>query len=274
MADNGKSVSYKIIDDEPSSSDVSEVSKKKSSRGRRFVFWCIFTCAVFVISDIVLLLFFGKIWFVNPPKKVYRKMGVTVSSAQGDITWESIPMQNIDFVFIRATEGESLTDKKFSYNYDHAYEAGLIVSPMHDLTFSTDGKSQAEAFINTVGEKKDKQLPCTVRIRLYGKYVAVPPEKETVVKILTDFSNEVFEKYGAKPIIIIDEELYKKYIFGSFPDSKLCISSVYSKPDETDQNAVFWLFNPKTRINGCTGNDYLDKITILKSEEEYYDLIY
>lgn len=260
---------YEIIRDTPGKAEA--LPKKK--RGKRFVFWCIFTCAAFVISDIVLLLFFGKIWFVNPMKKEYRIMGINVSSEQGKIAWDSIAMQNIDFAFIRATEGKSLKDTHFTENYKNAYASEIDVAPLHDLTFSASGAEQAEAFINAVGEKKDSQLPPVVQIRLYGKYVAVPPKRQEVTDILKEFCEAIKKRYNCSPIIMTDEELYEKYIFGDYSDSKLCIRSVYSKPDAKNQSFMFWLYNPKTRLNGCETDEYMDKITILQDEKQYYDML-
>ena len=261
---------YEIIRDLPGENTI--VHKKK--RGRRFVFWCIFTCAVFVICDFILLLFFGKIWFVNPMKKEYHIMGINVSSKQGKIAWDAIAMQNIDFAFIRATEGKSLVDTNFRENFDNAYASQIDAAPLHDLTFSSSGAEQAEAFIKAVGDKKDRQLPPVVQIRLYGKYVAVPPKRQEVADILKDFCQKIKDKYGCAPIIMTDEKLYEKYIFGDYSDSKLCIRSVYSKPNDENQSFMFWLYNPKTRLNGCETDEYMDKITILKSENEYYDMLF
>lgn len=260
---------YEIIREAPTKNDP--IPKKK--RGKRFVFWCIFTCAVFIISDIILLVFFGKLWFVNPMKKEYHIMGISVSSKQGKIAWDAISMQNIDFAFIRATEGVSLADNRFKENFDGAISSQIDAAPLHDLTFTASGKEQAKAFVETVGEKRDRQLPPVVQIRLYGRFVAIPPAKDEVHSIIKDFCEEIKLSYGCSPIIMTDTELYEKYIFGDFSDSKLCIRSIYSKPDENNLSFMFWLFNPKTKLNGCENDEYIDKITILKTEEEYYDLL-
>lgn len=276
MSNGNQSIhTYRIIEDERTE-DINEPEPKnprRKGRGKRLAFWCIFVSAVFILTDVVLLLFFGKIWFVNPAKKVYKRMGITVSSAQGEINWTAISKQTIDFAFVRATEGEMLTDKQFKTNYDDAYDAGIEVSPMHDLTFTSDGKAQAEAFIGAVGEFKERQLPCSVRVRLYGKYTVTPPDRNEVVTILRDFSDTIYSTYGSRPIIIVNTKLYEDYIHGAVNDSPLCIESIYSKPEIDDKNAVFWLFNPRFTIEGCSDGGYIDKVTILVSEEEYGKLL-
>ncbi len=268
MGKNNITHSFEIIED---TEDVNIKKAKPKKRMKRLAFWCIFVSLVFIITDIVLLLFFGKIWFVNPMKKEYKIMGINVSSKQGKISWDAVSLQNIDFAFIRATEGESLEDNNFTDNFEGALSSGIEAAPLHDFIFTASGKDQAEAFINVVGDKNDRQLPPVVQIRLYGKFVALKPHKDEVVKELRDFIDIVYKKYGLQPIIMADEEIYEEYIDGSFPDSPICIRSIYSKPSD-NENFMFWLFNPKTKINGCETNEYMDKITILKSEEEYYNL--
>ncbi len=260
---------YKIIQDSSDEQDVKV--KKPKKRMRKLAFWCIFVSLVFIIADVVLLFFFGKIWFVNPMKKEYKLMGISVSSKQGSISWDAVAMQNIDFAFIRATEGESLVDEYFSTSFDDALSAGIEAAPLHDFTFTSSGKDQAAAFIETVGEKRDRQLPPVVQLRLYGKFVAVPPDKEDVVSELSDFLEAVYEQSGLTPVNTADDEYSDAYLSDQYADYQISIRSAYSKPSDND-SFMFWLFNPKTKVNGCETDEYMDKITILKSEEEYYEL--
>lgn len=54
---------------------------------------------------IAALIYNGIIWFNNPSKSEYPVRGVDVSSYQGDIDWQVLSSQGIDFAFIIATEG-------------------------------------------------------------------------------------------------------------------------------------------------------------------------
>ena len=62
------------------------------------------------------LFWFGVLKFNNPSRQTYPVRGVDVSVYQGDIDWQILADQNIDFAFIKATEGSSFVDPNFSYN--------------------------------------------------------------------------------------------------------------------------------------------------------------
>lgn len=59
------------------------------------------------------LLCFGITQINHPPKDKYPIRGVDVSEYQGDIDWSVLSNQDIDFAFIKATEGSSYTDEHF-----------------------------------------------------------------------------------------------------------------------------------------------------------------
>ena len=73
-----------------------------------------------------------------------------VSSYQGEINWRVLSSQNISFVFIKATEGSSFVDKNFAYNFQEAQKTSLSVGAYHFFSYDSEGKTQAENFINTV----------------------------------------------------------------------------------------------------------------------------
>ena len=65
----------------------------------------------------VLLFYFGILQLNNPSGKTYPVRGVDVSSYQGDIDWPVLAQQDIQFAFIKATEGSSFTDPCFAENF-------------------------------------------------------------------------------------------------------------------------------------------------------------
>ena len=80
----------------------------------------------------------------------YPVKGVDVSSYQGEINWEILSEQNISFAFIKATEGSSLVDKNFAYNFEEAKKTSIAVGAYHFFSYDSKGETQAENFINTV----------------------------------------------------------------------------------------------------------------------------
>ena len=104
------------------------------------------------------LLFFGVIHFNHPELTGKTVRGVDVSAYQGEIDWDILASQGIDFAYIKATEGSGYVDPQFAANWEHAASTGLRIGAYHFFSFETPGATQAENFCNTV-TASDGMLP-------------------------------------------------------------------------------------------------------------------
>lgn len=79
-------------------------------------------------------------------------VGVDVSNWQGAINWGSVRGAGIEFSWMKATEGTTYKDPRFSANYLGAYNAGVIRGAYHfarpDLS---GGAAQANFFASSGG---------------------------------------------------------------------------------------------------------------------------
>lgn len=98
------------------------------------------TIICFIVAGVVavtLLLAFliwnGVILLNNPPENKYPVRGVDVSSYQGVIDWQTLASQNIESVFIKATEGSSFVDERFTTNLAAAQMTKLRVGAYHSV---------------------------------------------------------------------------------------------------------------------------------------------
>lgn len=67
-------------------------------------------------------------WFVptwRPPLSDQEVYGVDVSHHQGEIDWAAVADDDIEFAYIKATEGGDFPDTRFEENWKGAAEAGL-----------------------------------------------------------------------------------------------------------------------------------------------------
>ena len=71
----------------------------------------IISCVFIFLYFFIILWYNGLIWPNTPSKKKYPVRGVDVSSYQGEIDWETLENQDIDFAFIKATEGSGYEDR-------------------------------------------------------------------------------------------------------------------------------------------------------------------
>ena len=93
--------------------------------------------------------------------------GIDVSYHQGDIDWETLSRQGIDFAFIKATEGSGYADTYFRNNYKNAADTDIRIGAYHFFSFDSPGKTQAENFIRTV-PVTDDMLPPVIDLEYYG----------------------------------------------------------------------------------------------------------
>ena len=79
--------------------------------------------------------------------------GVDVSHWDGDIDWDRVADDDIQFAYVKATQGTTFRDPKFADMYDGARDAGLIRGSYHFAEpDSSDGASQADFFVDNGGD--------------------------------------------------------------------------------------------------------------------------
>ena len=141
----------------------------KSRRGRKRII----AAGVFCVMAAVLCAFYGYavycglIQLNNPSKKRYPVRGVDVSHYQGTIDWPVLAAQDLDFAYIKATEGSSHTDEKFAENWEAAKDTGLRIGAYHFFSFDSPGESQLKHFTETVPAFR-QMLPPVVDFEFYG----------------------------------------------------------------------------------------------------------
>lgn len=152
---------------------------------------------IIMITLIILTLWYNGILIFNyPDKKEYKIKGIDVSAYQGDIDWNILSKQGIDFVFIKATEGSSYVDEMFKRNYENALKTDLKIGAYHFFSYDSNGEKQADNFIRNV-PKVEKMLPPVVDIEFYGnKCKNVPDIKKTQkqLQIMLEKLEEYYEK--------------------------------------------------------------------------------
>ena len=133
---------------------------------------------VFIAGVGALLVYNGVILLNNPSLKDYPVRGIDVSSYQGEIDWNVIVDQNIQFAFIKATEGSSFINPCFSENFKNASNTNLRIGAYHFYSYDSNGDTQADNFISVV-PKADNMLPPVVDFEFYDDKENDLPDKES-----------------------------------------------------------------------------------------------
>ncbi len=210
-------------------------------------------------------------WFVNEKNST---IGVDISSYQSDVDMEKLREQGIRFVFIKATEGSSSQDGMFPANWENAKNAGLPAGAYHFFSYDSPGSTQAENFINTVGDDLNGRLLPVVDVEYYGDKEENPPAKEDVIRELTVFLNALEAKYGARPIIYTRSDIYYRYLEGFSEEYKMWISSLYTPLGwNYKEDWYIWQYLNRGVLEGYTGGEQYIDLNILNKEKDLDDLI-
>lgn len=201
----------------------------------------------------------------------YPVKGIDVSSYQGEINWEELSRENISFVFIKATEGSSLVDNRFVYNFENAQKTHLAVGAYHFFSYDSLGETQAQNFIDTVKPFKG-MLPPVIDLEFYGDKEKNPPKREDAQRELNIMLKILEDHYGQKPIIYATERSYELYLSGDYEEYDIWIRNVITRPKLLDNRKwVFWQYTNRERLKGYNGDEkYIDMNVFNGSECDFY----
>ncbi len=191
-------------------------------------------------------------------------IGADVSVYQGNIDFDVLATQNIKFVYIKATEGSIYQDVNFKTNWENANRSPLPCGAYHFFSYDSAGKTQADNFIETVGELKNENLIPVVDVEYYGDKHINKPRKEDVVRELKSFVDEIEKRYGVKPMIYTRPDLYREYLKGDFDGCKKWITSLYY-PIQWDyrDDWCLWQFTELAELDGYWGDGKTIDLNIL-----------
>ena len=211
----------------------------------------------------------GIIHINNPSQDKYPVVGVDVSNHQGEIDWDVLMKQEIDFAFIKATEGATYIDPYFKKNWEAAVDAGIRVGAYHFFRFEFSGENQAKSFCNNVPHL-DNMLPPVVDVEYYGEYKSkkdldIPKIKEE----LRAFIDILEKEYGMKPIIYCGL-LYDSIIKDDFTDCDLWYTSIYLPLINNKENLTFWQYSNNHILEGYSGKEkFIDMNVFIGNREEF-----
>ncbi len=133
-----------------------------------------------IAAGVCLLLFLvfratPRLWsLLVPPENPdgFTVHGIDISHHQGEIDWAKLAANQLDgaplqFVFIKATEGETLADNRFAHNFHQAREHGMVRGAYHFYTPSVAPEVQANHFIRRV-RLEEGDLPPVLDIETIG----------------------------------------------------------------------------------------------------------
>ena len=184
----------------------------------------------------------------------YNLHGIDVSKHNARIDWSRVQRVDADgvrlkFVFIKATEGATMSDKQFERNWREAKKSDLRRGAYHFYHPTRDPLKQANNFIRNVTLLPGDFAPVV-------DFEVTNGQSETViVNGLRQWLETIEEHYKVRPIIYTNRNLYRRYISGNFDEYPLWIAD-YSDADlrQYDSNQLYlWQHNQAGWVQGIRG---------------------
>lgn len=187
----------------------------------------------------------------NPSRQDYPVRGIDISAHNGDVDFNAVAADSIDFVFIKATEGKSFKDRNFKRNVVAARRAGLKVGAYHFFRFDAPGHMQALNMLHSV-KGYDLDLPLVIDVEEFTN----PDDHATelIVNRLGEMT-DYLASHGYKVIIYTNKRGYNRFVSTTrFNDLPLWICT-FSTPAE-GLEWRFWQYSHRGKVNGiATGTD-------------------
>ena len=209
-----------------------------------------------VFLGIIAAFYKGHFKFNQPPRPAESQespvLGIDVSSHQKEIKWREIDPKQVQFVYIKATEGSKFKDKKFLSNWNEARKYAFPTGAYHFFSFCKSAKEQAKNFIETVPYKPNA-LPPVLDLEDEANCKS-GKTKEAIVAEIETLQQILFNKYQKKPILYMTEEFYYIYSMAQFKENPLWISAFYQEPNLQNGKWLFWQYSYKGFIKGIDTN--------------------
>ncbi len=234
------------------------------------------TVALIVLIGFVLLFFlavrtkniFINDWFVSERDT----RGVDLSGHQVNVDMKKLAEQNVQFVYIKATEGISFVDNYFESNWQNAAEAGLLAGAYHYFSFNVDGEEQAQNYIMSVGEDLNGRLIPAVDLEL-GENTA-RPQKDELVAELKKFNAAIEGQYGVKPLIYAQKDFYDTYLADDFAGYPRWVRSVYFPAAwENGDDWLVWQYKDRGELEGYSGGEKYIDLNVINRKRSLNELV-
>ena len=201
--------------------------------------------------------------YVDPER--YPVRGIDVSAHNGMMNLDAATESGIEFIFIKASEGDTFRDANFRINYDKASHAGMKIGAYHFFRFDCDGVSQGMNLRKAIADRP-LELGVAIDVEETGN-----PEGVDSVLIARRLEAMVDYLYlsGYRVTVYSNRQGYYEYVRNSVPGAKLWICSFHPVPIAAEW--TFWQFYHHGHVPGIRGEVDLD--VFCGSREEWQNFL-
>ncbi|MEG1728207.1 MAG: glycoside hydrolase family 25 protein [Bacteroidaceae bacterium] len=173
--------------------------------------------------------------------------GIDISRHQKTINWKLVSKnKNIQFIYMKASEGLRLKDPKYAYNLQQAHKYGFKVGSYHYLSMGKPVKPQFHNFIAAMGHHTQDLKPM-VDIEAFSRY-----PKRAVRDSLRKFVQLLRVHFRTSPVIYASQKAYNRYLaIPEFNRLFLYIAKyTEGEPQIKGANYTLWQYTENGQIEG------------------------
>ena len=172
----------------------------------------------------------------------------------------------VSFIFIKSTEGISITNKYYAADYAQARKHHIPIGAYHFFSLKSSGAAQAQHFIkNTKFQKGD--LPPVLDVEPSDAQIKAAGGPEKMFQQIRIWLHMVQGRCGVPPILYINQMFINKY-FSLVPDIKRDYDVWIARYGEykPDVRLAFWQLCSDGRVKGITGDVDINVFNGYKSQ--------
>ena len=196
--------------------------------------------------------------------------GIDVSAWQGEIDFEQVRNDEIEIVYIKATERQKFIDAYFEENYINAKANGLKIGFYHFLVARSEEEARLEAthFVRTISGKK---VDCKLAMDFESFGDLSIEEINNISRVFL----ETVENLSGKQVIIYSDTSNARNIFSEALTEYPLWVAEYDVGEPADngkwENWEGWQYTDSGSVNGIFGNvdrDFFTKEILLENNTE------
>lgn len=160
----------------------------------------------------------------------------------------------VSFIYIKATEGTTITNNYFAGDYKAARAHGFHTGAYHFYSTTSDAREQAEHFLKTARFNRG-DFPPVFDVEPSDAKIAAMGGAEKLLSEMRVWLKIVERSVGIKPILYVNQSFVNKYLQNA-PDLKrgyLIWIARYSEY-KPDVRLCWWQLSATGRVNGITGD--------------------
>lgn len=179
--------------------------------------------------------------------------GFDLSHYQGNVNWDLLSTDNrCGFVYLKASEGNTLTDSRYREYFDSAKRRGLKVGSYHFFRSSATAMEQFANFKSMVDRNHQDLIPL-IDVETISRGTSMYQFHNRLLELLQLVERE----YGRKPMIYTGQNFYNKHLYGGrYSGYKFMIACyTFEEPVLFDNDDfLIWQYTGTGRAQGVRGH--------------------